>query len=144
MLGYCNDSGMVSDGNCRVECISRISQHKQNEQLSMKTTDNSRTDLKAVATGHCAPAGSSVQCRQLLWGSSVLNRGQGLLIQYQRTFQIPVVNIRTAQRSLYVPHSGQCMYSNTDTIRTAQRSLYVPYSGQCMQSTVVTICTAEW
>ena len=47
----------------------------------------------------------------------------------------------TAQRSLYVPHSGHYMYRTVVTIRTAQRSLYVPHSGHYTYRTVVTICT---
>ena len=39
--------------------------------------------------------------------------------------------------------SGYCMYRTAVTIRTAQRSLYVPHSGHYMYSTVVTICTAS-
>ena len=54
-----------------------------------------------------------------------------------------VVTICTAQRSLYVPHSGHYMYRTAATICTAQRSLYVPHSGHYMYSPVVTICTAS-
>jgi hypothetical protein len=46
-----------------------------------------------------------------------------------------VVTICTAQRSLYIPHSGHYMYR--------QWSLYVPHSGHYMYRTVVTICTAS-
>ena len=47
-----------------------------------------------------------------------------------------VVTIRTAQWSLYVPHSGHYMYRTVVTICTA--------SGHYMYRTVVTICTAQW
>jgi len=55
----------------------------------------------------------------------------------------PVVTIRTAQWSLYVPHSGHYMYRPVVTICTAQWSLYVPHSGHYMYRTVVTICTTS-
>jgi hypothetical protein len=51
-------------------------------------------------------------------------------------FKAPVVTIRTAQWSLYVPP--------VVTICTAQWSLYVPHSGHYMYRTVVTICNAQW
>ena len=57
-----------------------------------------------------------------------------------------------AQWSLYVPHSGHCMYRTVVTICTAQWSLHVPHSGHYMCRSVayymyrpvVTICTAQW
>jgi hypothetical protein len=55
-----------------------------------------------------------------------------------------VVTICTAQRSLYVPHSGHYMYRTVVTICTVQWSLYVPHSGHYMYRTVVTICTVQW
>jgi len=36
------------------------------------------------------------------------------------------------------------MYRTVVTVCTAQRSLYIPHSGHCMYRTVVTICTAQW
>src|SRR5215469_14972276 len=42
------------------------------------------------------------------------------------------VTICTAQRSLYVPHSGHYMYRTVVNICTAQWSLYVPHSGHYM------------
>ena len=54
------------------------------------------------------------------------------------------VTICTAQRSLYVPHSGHYMYRTVVTVCTARRSLYVPHSGHYMYRIVVTICTAQW
>jgi len=63
------------------------------------------------------------------------------------------VTTRTAQRSLYVRHSGHYyvyaphsvhyIYNAAVTISTAQRSLYVPHSGHYMCGTAVTICTAQ-
>ena len=55
-----------------------------------------------------------------------------------------MVTICTAQWSLYVRHSGHCMYGTVVTICTAQWSLYVPHSDHYMYGTVVTICTAQW
>jgi hypothetical protein len=49
-----------------------------------------------------------------------------------------------AQWSLYVPHSGHCMYRTAVTICTAQWSLDVPDSGHYTYRTVVTVCTAQW
>jgi hypothetical protein len=43
-----------------------------------------------------------------------------------------VVNICTAQRSIYVPHSGHYTYRTAVTLCTAQWSLYVPHSGHYM------------
>ena len=42
------------------------------------------------------------------------------------------VTIFTAQRSIYVPHSGNDMYRTAVNICTVQRSLYVPHSGHYM------------
>jgi len=53
------------------------------------------------------------------------------------------VSICTAQRSLYVGHSGHYMYRTAVSICTAQRSLYVPHSGHYMYRTVVTTCTTS-
>jgi hypothetical protein len=50
----------------------------------------------------------------------------------------------TAQRSLYVPHSGHYMYRTVVIICTAQGSLYVQHSGHYMYRAAVTICTAQW
>ena len=55
-----------------------------------------------------------------------------------------MVIICTAQWSLYVPHSGHCMYRTVVTVCTALWSLYVPHCGHCMYRTVVTVCTAQW
>ena len=52
-----------------------------------------------------------------------------------------VVTVCTAQWSLYVPHSDHYMYRTVVTVRTAQLSLYLPQSGHCMYRTVVTIYT---
>ena len=46
--------------------------------------------------------------------------------------------------SLYVPHSGYCMYRTVVTICTAQWSLYVPHGGHYMYRTVVTICATSF
>jgi hypothetical protein len=55
-----------------------------------------------------------------------------------------VVSIRTAQWSLYVPHSGHYMYRTMATICTAQWLLYVTPSGHYMYRPVVTIYTVQW
>jgi len=47
-----------------------------------------------------------------------------------------VVTICTAQWSLYVPHSGHCMYRTVVTICTAQWSLYVPHNGHYMYASL--------
>jgi hypothetical protein len=54
---------------------------------------------------------------------------------------IPVVTICTAQWSLYVPHSGHCMYRTVITICTAQWSLYVPHSDHYICRQVFNIST---
>ena len=68
----------------------------------------------------------------------------GRLAQRTVTLCSPLVTVCTAQCSLYVPHSGRCMYRTVVTVCTAQWSLYVPHSGHCMHRTVVTVCTAQW
>ena len=54
-----------------------------------------------------------------------------------------VVTIRTAKRSLYVPHSDHYTYRKAVTIRSAQLSICVPHSGHHIYSPVVTICTTS-
>jgi hypothetical protein len=75
-----------------------------------------------------------------------------LSFKAQRSLYVPhsgqymygtAVTICTAQRSLYVPHSGHYMYRTAVTICIAQRSIYVPHSGHYMYRTAVTICTAQ-
>ena len=63
---------------------------------------------------------------------------------YTITLRSPVVTICTAQWSLYVPHSGHCMYRTVVTTCILQWSLYVQHSGHCMYRTVVTVCTVQW
>ena len=114
--------------------------------------------------GHSSAAGSSARrptrqlrvglsvCRQLLemrvgfvsivrilLECGTLQRYYSVVTMYRR-----VVNICTAQWSIYVPHSGQYMYRTVVNICTAQWSLYVPHSGHYMYRTVVAICTAQW
>jgi hypothetical protein len=77
-------------------------------------------------------------------GPSPGERFNKLTMKSQWSIYVPqVVNICTAQRSLYVQHIGHYMYRRVVTICTAQWSLYVPNSGHCMYRTVVTICTAS-
>ena len=54
-----------------------------------------------------------------------------------------VVNICTAQWSLYVPYNGHYMYRTVVTVCTVQWSLYVPHIGQYMYRTVVTTYTTS-
>ena len=100
-----------------------------------KITKNSSQTHVCWKLGHVFPS-----CCYNTNGCLCSRHWRKLSLLLHLTLKVPAVTICTAQRSLYVPHSGHYMYRTAVNICTAQRSLYVPHSGHYMYCTVVTIC----
>jgi hypothetical protein len=81
--------------------------------------------IKNEVDAECSIYGGEERCIQNFGGKTEEKRPFGILVGLQ------------VQWSLYVLHSGQCMYRTVVTICTAQWSLYVPPS--CHY-----IYTAQW
>jgi hypothetical protein len=118
--------------------------------------------ITVTVTGHIVSQARAVitavhtcNLERLLFCNSYVKQSNGQSRDWKRVYKFGdisklikgntfLLNPSTAQRSLYVPHSGHYVYGTAVTMCTAHRSLCVPHSGHYVYRTAVTMCTAQW